>query len=138
LELGLNFPDKNMIQRVSLWLGITILFAAPLEVFHLFLESLHVLFEWTETSLDFVIELMFDTSLHTTQVVVFYIIIATIFYGLYRLWKAFPDFYSKKKQQLQAFLADEIACILAYWYESFINKVLLSIVASGLLFLLFL
>jgi len=134
----LNFPDKNMIQRVSLWLGIAILFAAPLEVFHLFLEFLHMLFEWTETSLDFVIELMFDTSLHTTQVVVFYIIIATIFYGLYRLWKAFPAFYSEKKQQLQAFLADEIACILAYWHESFVNKVLLSIVASGLLFLLFL
>jgi hypothetical protein len=134
----LKFPDKHTILRVSFWTSVAILFAAPLEVFHLLLEFLHILFEWTEISLDFVIEVMFDTSLHKTQVVVFYIIVAAILYGLYRLWRGLPNFYSQRKQQLQVFFSDEIESILSYWYESFINKVLLSIVASGLLFLLFL
>jgi hypothetical protein len=133
----LNFPDTHTIQRVSFWAGVVILFAAPLEVFHLLLEFLHVLFEWTEVSLDFVIEHVFDTSLHTTQVVVFYIIIAGIIYGLYRLWRGLPAFYSQKKQQLKAFLSDEVTSILSYWHESGINKIKLSIAISGLMFLLF-
>jgi hypothetical protein len=132
----LNFPDKHTILRVSFWAGVAILFAAPLEVFHLLLELLHILFEWTEVSLDFVIEHVFDTSLHTTQVVVFYIIIASIFYGLYRLWRGFPDFYSQKKLQLRTFLSDEIAYLLSYWHESGMNKIKLSVAASGLMFLL--
>jgi hypothetical protein len=132
----LNFPDKHTILRVSFWAGVAIFFAAPLEVFHLLLGFFHVLFEWTEVSLDFVIEHLFDTSLHTTQVVVFYIIIASIFYGLYRLWRGFPDFYSQKKLQLRTFLSDEIAYLLSYWHESGINKIKLFVAASGLIFLL--
>lgn len=133
----MNFPDTHTIQRVSFWAGVVILFAAPLEVFHLLLEFLHVLFEWTEVSLDFLIEFIFETSVHKTQVVVFYIIIAAIFYGLYRLWLSFPAFYSQKKQQLKAFLSDEVTSILSYWHESSINKIKLSIAVSGLMFLLF-
>jgi hypothetical protein len=133
----LNFPNKQQILRVSFWTAIAILFAAPLEVFHLLLEFLHILFEWTETSLDFLIELTFDTSLHKTQIVVFYIIIAVIFYGFYRLWKRLPDFYSQKKQQLLMFFSEEIEGILAYWQESIANKVKLLSAAAGLILLLF-
>lgn len=133
----MNFPDKHKSQRVLLWLGIAILFAAPIEVFNSLLDFLHILFEWTEASLDFTIEIIFDTSLHKTQVVVFYIIIATIFYGIYRLWRGFPDFYSQQKQQLYTFLSEEREEMLVYWQESIINKIKLSTVAIGLIFLLF-
>jgi hypothetical protein len=136
LELGLNFPDKHTVLRVSFWSGVAILFVAPLEVFHLLLGFFHILFEWTEVSLDFVIEFVFDTSLHTTQIVVFYIIIAAILYGFYRLWQGLPDFYNIKKQQLQTLLSDEVDCILVYWHESVINKIKLFIAACGLIFLL--
>ncbi len=133
----MNFPDKHKIRRVVILLSIAILFTAPIEVFHLLLEFLHVLFEWTETSLDFMIEVMFDTSLHTTQIVVFYIITAAIFYGIYRLWRGFPDFYHQKKQQLYMFLSEERTGVLVYWQESVINKIKLLTVAIGLIFLLF-
>jgi hypothetical protein len=133
----LNFPDKQQIQRVSFWLVIAILFAAPLEVFHLFLSFFHVLFEWTETSLDTLIEIAFGTSLHTTQVVVFYIIVAGILYGLYKLWLRFPDFYKRQKEHLLEFLSDEVESTANYWQESIINKIKLSIAAAGLIFLLF-
>lgn len=132
----MNFPDKHTILRLSFWAGVAILFAAPLEVLHLLLELAHILFEWTEVSLDFLIDFIFDTSVHTTQVVVFYIIIAVIFYGFYRLWRGFPDFYSQKKQQLRTFLSDEIAYLLSYWDESGINKIKLFVASSGLIFLL--
>jgi hypothetical protein len=135
----LNFPNKQQILRVSFWTGITILFAAPLEVFHLLLESLHILFEWIETSLDFMIDFMFDNSLntHTTQVVVFYIILAGIFYGLYRLWKGLPAFYSRQKANLAQFFSDETNAVLVYWQESIANKAKLLCAIAGLVFLLF-
>lgn len=132
----MNFPDKNTILRVSFWAGVAILFAAPLEVFHFLLDLLHTLFEWSEATLDFIIEVIFDTSLKSTQIIVFYILIAAIFYGFYRLWRGFPDFYSQKKQQLRTFLSDEIAYLLSYWEESGINKIKLFVAASGLVFLL--
>jgi hypothetical protein len=133
----LNFPDKQQILRVSFWLVIAIFFAAPLEVFHLFLSFFHVLFEWTETSLDTLIELAFGTSLHTTQVVVFYIIVAGILYGLYKLWLRFPDFYKHQKEKLLEFLSDEVESTANYWQESALNKIKLLIAAAGLIFLLF-
>ncbi|MDO9214527.1 MAG: hypothetical protein Q7U23_11925 [Methylococcales bacterium] len=132
----MNFPDKNALRRMAFWLGVAILFAAPLEVFHFLLDLLHTLFEWSEATLDFIIEVIFDTSLKATQVIVFYILIAAIFYGLYRVWRGFPDLYSQKKRQLRTFLSDEIAYLLSYWYESGINKIKLFVAASGLIFLL--
>ena len=137
MECRLNFPNKQQILRVSFWTVITIFFAAPIEIFHLLLECFHVLFEWTETSLDFMIELLFDTSLHTTQVVVFYIIIAGIFYGFYRLWRGLPEFCSRQKANLSMFFANEIESILIYWQESIANKAKLLSAAAGLIFLLF-
>lgn len=131
-----NFPDKQKIQRISFWTGVVILFAAPLEVFNSILGFLHLLFEWAEVSLDFIIELIFDTSLHKTQVVVFYIIIAGILYGLYLLWRKLPNFYNDQKSNLFEFLSDERELISVYWQESIANKIRLSGAAAGLIFLL--
>lgn len=133
----MNFPDKHKSYRVLFWLGVAILFVAPLEVFHFLLGLLHTLFEWSEATLDFIIEVIFDTTVHNTQIVVFYILIAAMIYGLYRLWCGFPDFYSKKKQELHLFLFEEQQEMLAYWQESVFNKIKLLSVAIGLIFLLF-
>ena len=133
----MNFPEKQQIQRVSFWASVAIIFAAPIEVFHFLLTIFHMLFEWTENSLDFIIELVFDTSLHTTQVVVFYIIVAGILYGLYKLWRGLPDFYQRQKENLLEFLSDEVESTVNYWQESAINKMKLLIAAAGLIFLLF-
>jgi hypothetical protein len=136
LGVIVNFPDNYQILRIAFWAAITILFAAPLEILHLLLEFLHLLFEWTEAALDFMIELVFDTSLHTTQVIVFYIIIAAILYGLYRLWRGLPDFYRRQKIYVNDFLFDETQTILNYWRTSITNKIMLLTAATGLIFLL--
>jgi hypothetical protein len=53
----------------------------------LFWEFLHTLFEILEVALDFVIEHLFNTSLHNTQIIVFYILLAFGSYGLLHLWR---------------------------------------------------
>lgn len=132
----MNFPNKHQIQRILFWTTVTVLFAAPLEVLHFLIEFLHLSFEWTEETLDFIIELVFDTSLHNTQIVVFYIIIAGLLYGLYRLWKGLPSFYARQKANLLEFLVEERELIEMYWQESITNKLLLACAATGLIFLL--
>ena len=134
---ALNIPDKYTIQRVSFWLSVAILFAMPLETFHFFLGILHMLFEWSEASLDFLIEVIFDTSLHSTQVIVFYILMAVILYCLYQIWKKLPNFYRQQKINVLDFLSDEIDLIKNYWQDSWLNKLKLMIAGSGLIFLLF-
>ena len=133
----MNIPDKYTIQRVSFWSVVAILFAAPLEVFHLLLELCHVLFEWSEEALDFIIEAMFDTSSHSTQIIVFYILMSVILYGLYRTVRGLPQFYRQQKINLLDFLSDERELITNYWQDSWLNKLKLMIVGSGLIFLLF-
>ena len=102
---NLNIPDKYTVQRVSFWSVVAILFAAPLEIFHLLLEISHVLFEWSEEALDFIIEAVFDTSLHSTQIIVFYILMSVILYGSFRLIKGLPQFYRQQKINLLDFLS---------------------------------
>lgn len=135
---ALNIPDKYMIQRVLFWLSVAILFAMPLETFHFFLSILHMLFEWSEASLDFLIEVIFDTSLRSTQIIVFYILMLGILYGLYRIWKGLPNFYRQQKINLLSFLSDEIDLMMTYWQSSWLNKLKLLLAGSGLAFLLLL
>ena len=132
----MTIPDRYMAQRVLFWTGIAIVFAMPLDLFNLLLELFHLLFEGAEATLDFIVEVIFDTSLHSTQVIVFYILLAVILYGLYYLWKALPAFYRQQKISLLDFLANETDSVTMYWHESVINKVKLMIAASALLFLL--
>jgi len=58
-----------------------VLFGLFFELLHLCLEFAHILFEFVESTLDHVIEHLFETDLHATQVIVFlHHIIAIIFW----------------------------------------------------------
>ena len=128
--------DKQQIYRLLFWLTITIFLAVPLEVLHLFLALLHILFEWTEEGLDFVVEVVFGTSLHSTQIIVFYIFAIVFLFGCYRAKRGFPAFYQRQKVNFREFLSYEIDTTIAYWHESVANKLKLSAAAIFLLFLL--
>ncbi|WP_174626358.1 hypothetical protein [Candidatus Methylobacter favarea] len=56
-------------------------------VFDLVLELLHMSFELIELSLDILIEYIFHTDLHDTQVIVFYLMWAIAGYPLYKLYQ---------------------------------------------------
>ena len=94
------------------------LIAEPL---HLLLETLvevgDIAFEWVESTLDHLIEHMFETDLHTTQIIVFYIIISVIGYLFYRLALLIPRFCSFLLDKLIVMFEINKGRAYLYWYS---------------------
>lgn len=98
-------------------------------LFVLFLEFCHLAFEFVELNLDKLIEHLFETDLHQTQVIVFYIIASFVFYGLYRLGRAVPPFCRQCKKNQIAYWSRKKASLLYYWREqSLFNKIKLVVI----------
>ncbi len=119
--------QQNWLRGLILAAVITVL-AAPAMMFgllfgllHFLLEvSLHLLhlgFEFIESNLDHLIEHFFHTDLHQTQVIVFYIIVTVVVYGLYRLWRVLPFFCRRCKDSLFAACAHKKASLVFFWQE---------------------
>ncbi len=111
-----------------------VVFGLLFELLHhlleLFLEFCHLAFEFIEINLDKLIEHLFETDLHQTQVIVFYIIASFVFYGLYRLFRAVPPFCRRCKKNTVAYWSRKKASLLFYWREqSLFNKI--KLVAIG-------
>lgn len=98
-----------------------VVFGLLFELFHflfeLFLHIIHLVFEFIESNLDHLIEHLFHTDLHQTQVIVFYILLSFGLYGLYRLWRALPLLYRRCKRSLIAYWSRKKASLLFYWGE---------------------
>lgn len=100
-------------------------------LFELLLHILHLSFEFIEINLDHLVEHLFSTDLHQTQVIVFYVILSFLVYGFYRLWRAVPPFCRRCKQNLFTAYAFKKASLLFFWREqSLFNKI--KIVAIGI------
>lgn len=54
---------------------------------HTIFVLLHALFEFIEVTLDDIVEHLFHTDRHTTQIIVFYLIWAIVLYSAYRLFR---------------------------------------------------
>ncbi len=115
---------KKIVNGLTV-LGLFLIFIMPYEVggllwelFHFILEMLlelaHLLFESAEATLDNIIELLFETGLHDTQVIVFYILFAVIGYGIYRFCRLVPGAFLRMQSYLIAFW--EYNKIRAYLY----------------------
>ncbi len=85
------------------------------EFAHLVFEGLDIAFEGVEASLDHVVEGMFETDVHNTQIIVFYIIISPILYLLYRLAKRIPRWLLGLKAKLLASLERRKIRMIIYW-----------------------
>lgn len=93
-------------------------------LFELLLEFAHLLFEAVESVLDTVIEHLFDTGLHDTQVIVYYILLAAIFYGLFRLSLRVPGIYRRAKENLLITWTVNKTRTVLYWQNiPLINKI---------------
>ena len=98
-------------------------------LFELFLHILHLTFEFIESNLDHLIEHLFDTDLHQTQIIVFYIIVSFVVYGLYRLWRALPPFCRRCKENLLASWSRKKESLAIYWQEqSWLDKCKLAVI----------
>jgi PilZ domain len=87
---------------------------------HLLEEVLHVMhlvFEVFEESLDVVVEHLFESGRHDTQVIVFYIIV-TIILGLLSLQlRKFPAWLKKKRTRIKRYFNRKKSSLLYHWSE---------------------
>jgi hypothetical protein len=109
-------------------------FGLLLELLHflleVFLHGLHLAFEFIESNLDHLVEHLFETDVHETQIIVFYTIVPFVLYGLYRLLRAIPPFCRWCKKKQIAYWSRKKARLLFYWREqSLFNKI--KLVALG-------
>lgn len=76
---------SKQIQIVMTAAVVILAVVMPVETFHLLMEIVAEIYELLEFTLDEVIHHVFETSRHATQVIVFYLMLGTFLYGLYRL-----------------------------------------------------
>jgi hypothetical protein len=77
--------SSKQIQIVMTAAVLILAVVMPVETFHLLMEIVVEIYELLEFTLDEVIHHIFETSRHTTQVIVFYLMLGMFLYGLYRL-----------------------------------------------------
>lgn len=112
-------------------------------VFELIFEVAHVTFEAVETMLDHLVEHLFHTGLHDTQVIVYYIIVSILAYPFYslariilrtlfRLIKSIPTAYTSYKIKWLLLRQD-----ISYFWQKlpFIVKLKWLLIATGALYL---
>ncbi len=112
-------------------------------IFELIFEVADVTFESVETMLDNVIEHLFHTGLHDTQIIVYYVIVSVLAYPLYRLVRvllrylfriltAIPIKYADYKNQWLLLRQD----ISYYWQKlPFISKLKWVLITTSILYL---
>ena len=108
-------------------------------VFELFLEFFHVLFEGIESVLDHLVEDIFHTEVHDTQLIVFYTLILMALGLIYSSLKLLAPFYRRFKNNIRASCLSEKEFITRYWFNlSLVNKIKLIAITGSLAYLFFL
>lgn len=112
---------RNGIKAFYTSLFLTTLFAPDvifgllLGFLHLLLELIHILFEFVEMALDSLVEHVFHTGLHETQIIVFYIL-CTIGLGLlYFLKRALPRYCRRLHEAVRVTWVSTKARLAATW-----------------------
>lgn len=77
--------NSHRTQIVMTAAVFTLVAVMPVETFHLLAWVVYHIYELLEFILDEAIHHLFETSRHTTQVIVFYLMMGLFLYGLYRL-----------------------------------------------------
>lgn len=115
-----------------------VLFGLLIQLMHLLMEFTHILFEFIESTLDHLIEHIFNTDLHQTQVIVFYLIVFMILAGCYGLWCTVPRVFGRAKHGLIDFWDWEKTTIFVYWRGlTVIQKTSLSLSMATILYVIF-
>jgi len=121
----------NISKRIITWFVLLFalvsfydtLFDLLVWLFHTVAVLLHTLFEFTEHALDMLIEHLFHTDPRTTEIIVFYLMLAIVGGIIFRLLHALPRWYSRSFESLVNVWNHEKEKALAYWQnQSSIEK----------------
>jgi hypothetical protein len=108
-----------------------VVFGLFFEIIHIMIELAHMIFEFIEVNLDRIVEHIFDTDIHQTQVIVFYLMLAIALGGAYYLWSLVPRVYHQSKENLLDAWLEQKAFASIYWRElSLINKIKLAAIST--------
>ncbi len=106
------------------------------EVAHLFFELLFELFEWFELGIEELIEHLFHTEHHTSQIITFYILLLIAAWAVYWLWQVVPQAYDFCKRCLvQAWLRRKTEWDYYWLTMTVTQKTTLLITALGIAYL---
>jgi len=117
--------NRKIIQYSLVLIGIVLLMTMPdvvmgflFELVHFFFELLFIAFEWVESTLDKLVEHLFETELHQTQTIVFYLMVGIILLPLYYLWRMLKRLFFWLKESVPATWALYKIRVIMYWQES--------------------
>jgi hypothetical protein len=109
--------------------------------FALILHLAEVTFEGLESLLDRIVEYFFDTEVHETQTIVFYLMILIALFPLYFLCRVLPGFFIWLKEILITTWARHKSNVIIYWEDlsshDKIKMTTLAILAAYLILFLF-
>ena len=139
----MNLTNYRKIFLYALALSIVILIAMPdvvmgflFELAHLFFEILFISFEWIELTLDHVVEHLFETELHQTQTIVFYVLLGIFAFPLYYLWRILRRLFNRLREILLEEWALNKIRATDYWRDSsLIGKIKLTLITMGAIYL---
>ena len=109
--------------------------------FALILHLAEVTFEGLESLIDRIVEYFFDTKVHETQTIVFYLMILIALFPLYFLCRVLPGFFIWLKEILITTWARHKSNVIIYWEDlsshDKIKMTILAILAAYLILFLF-
>lgn len=130
-------PTQHKILHSLAVLGIFIVIIDPHSVFESLFELFHLLFEGIESTLDTIIELLFETGSHKTQIIVFYIMFSIAAYACYRLWQSLPYFWQRIRDYINNVYLDYKTTLTIYWLElSALGKIKLVIIGLAMSYMM--
>jgi hypothetical protein len=132
-----------MLQYGLALIGLVVIMTMPdvimgllFELVHFFFELLFIIFEWVESTLDKVIEHLFHTELHETQIIVFYLMVGIVLLPLYYLWRMLMRLFFRLKETLPATWALYKIRATVFWQDlSLTGKIKLIAITIGTIYL---
>jgi len=135
--------NRKIIQYGLILIGIVLLMTMPdvvmgflFELVHFFFELLFIIFEWVESTLDKVVEHLFDTELHETQTIVFYLMVGIVLLPIYYLWRMLLRLFFGLKKTLPATWTLNKIRVTLFWQDlTLIDKIKWIAIAVGAIYL---
>ncbi|MGR9044494.1 MAG: hypothetical protein ACU83N_04300 [Gammaproteobacteria bacterium] len=108
-----------MTFKTGMWIGLAIAVYWQFDVLlALMTEILHVSFELFEFMLDLLIERVFDTDRHTSQMIAFYLMLLLAVLVLYKAVRRLADWYFKFKNYLAILCSPIHRDLPGYWRKA--------------------
>ena len=106
------------------------------ELVHLFFEIVFISFEWIESTLDKLVERLFETELHQTQTIVFYAMVGIFVFPFYYLCRMLLRLFFRLKETLLEEWALNKIRVTLYWQDlSLIGKIKWILITIGAIYL---